>query len=219
MQGFLELEKADIQRQTELGLTALDYRASELDAVTHGFAAGDNVYDFSLDKNVENIEFLVLDSIFIDSEINLMLIFSNGGELVFSKAFDLVEMEEAPFPSYVVDQIREDGNLLDHQSTSSKYCGVLRTAEGPMIVASHPIITSREEGPVRGTVVCARRLDVREVKALMGLTSLSLEMLELDESTESEYRATLEEISEEEPISVKKQSPKLIDLSRCFHLE
>lgn len=53
-------------------------------------------------------------------------------------------------------------------------------------------------------------LDVREIETLMGLTSLSLEMLELDESTESEYRATLADISEEDPIAIRKQSPKLI---------
>lgn len=210
MRGILELERADIQQQTELGLTALDWIVSKLDAVTHDFAAGDDVYDFSLDENVENIESLVLDSTFIDSEINLMLIFSNEGELVFSKAFDLVDVDEAPLPSYVGDQIRENGDLLDHQGTSSNYCGVLRTSEGPLIVASRPIITSKEEGPIRGTVVCARRLDVREMETLMGLTSLSLEMLELDESTESEYRATLADISEEDPIAIRKQSPKLI---------
>lgn len=210
MQGFLELEKADIQRQTELGLTALDWMVSEFDAVTHGFAAGDDVYDFSLDGNVEKIESLVLDSTFIDSEINLMLIFSNEDELVFGKAFDLVEMEEAPFPSYVGDQIRENGDLLDHQSTSSKYRGVFRTLDGPMIVASRPIITSKEEGPICGTVVCARRLDVREIETLMGLTSLSLEIMEIDEDTGAEYRAILAGISEEDPIAVRKRSPKLI---------
>ena len=210
MQGFLELEKADIQQQTELGLTALDWIVSALDAVTHGFAAGDDVYDFSLDKHVENIEPLVLDSMFIDSKINLMLIFSNEGELIFSKAYDLVNKEEAPFPSHVGDVISDSGDLLDHQSTTSKYCGVLRTAEGPMIVASRPIITSKEEGPIRGTMVCARRLDVQEIEALMEFTSLSLEIIELDEATEAEYQATLEDISEEDPIAIIKQSPKLI---------
>jgi signal transduction histidine kinase len=210
MQGFLELERADIQQQTELGLTALDWMVSELDAVTHSFAAGDDVYDFSLNKNVENIETLVLDSTFIDSKINLMLIFSDEGELVFSKAYDLVEMEEAPFPRRVGDQISENGGLLTHQSTTSKYCGVMRTAEGPMIVSSRPIITSDEEGPIRGTMVCARRLDAQEIKTLMGLTSLSLEILEIDEATEAKYRAALTEISEEDPMAISKQSPKLI---------
>jgi len=210
MQGFLELEKADIQQQAELGLTALDYRISELDAATHGFAADDDVYDFIQEKNLDNIGSLVHDSTFMDSEINLMLIFSNEGKLVFSKAFDLVDAEEAPFPGYVGDEIRENGDLLNHQSTTSKYYGMLRTSEGPMIVASRPIITSKEEGPVRGTLVCARRLDVREIETLMGLTSLSLEIMELDEDTEAEYRATLADISEEDPIAIRKRSPKLI---------
>ena len=210
MQGFLELEKTDIQQQAELGLTALDHRVSELDAATHGLAADDDMYDFSFEFNVEDIESLVLDSTFIGSEINLMQIFSNEGELVFSKAFDLVEIEEAPVPSNVGDQIRENGDLLNHQSVTSKYYGIIRTSEGPMIVASRPIITSKEAGPIRGTMVCARRLDVREIEILMGLTSLSLEITELDEATEAEYRATLEEISEEDPIAIRKQSPKLI---------
>jgi signal transduction histidine kinase len=210
MQGFLELEKAEIQRQTELGMTAMDWMVSELDAVTHDFAAGDDMYDFIQEKNMANIESLVLDSTFIGSEINLMLIFSDEGELVFSKAFDLGDMEENLVHIHVGEQIRESGALLNHQSISNKYCGVLRTSEGPMIVASRPIITGREEGPVRGTVVCARRLDVEDIQTLMGLTSLSLEILELDESTESEYRATLAEISEEEPIAVERQSPRLV---------
>jgi signal transduction histidine kinase len=86
----------------------------------------------------------------------------------------------------------------------------MRTAEGPMIVSSRPIITSDEEGPIRGTMVCARRLDAQEIKTLMGLTSLSLEILEIDEATEAKYRAALTEISEEDPMAISKQSPKLI---------
>ena len=141
MQGFLELEKADIQQQAELGLTALDYRISELDAATHGFAADDDVYDFIQEKNLDNIGSLVHDSTFMDSEINLMLIFSNQGELVFSKAFDLVDAEEALFPGYVGDEIRENGDLLNHQSTTSKYYA--RASTSPLCSAkASPSYTS-----------------------------------------------------------------------------
>ena len=210
MQGFLELESTDIQQQTELGLTALDYRVSELDAATHGFAASDDMYDFMGDGNFENIEALVIDSTFIDSEVDLMLIFSDEDELIFGKAFDLVEMVEVPFPSYVGDHIQGNEGLLDHQSISSSNYGILKTSEGPIAVASRPIITGKREGPVRGTMVCARRIDEKEIGTLMGLTSLSLEIFLLDEATEAEYRDTIGDISENIPVAVKRQSQMLI---------
>ena len=211
MQGFLELEKEDIQEKTELGLTALNYRVSELDAHTHGLATRDEVYDFVQAGYGEGIEPLVRDSTFIDSEIDLMLIFSNEGELIYSKAFDLNDLEAAPSPSDVVEEIREERDLMIHQNTSSSHQGVLRTEEGPIIVASHPVVTSEGEGPVKGTMVCARRLDGREIETLMGLTSISLAILELDETTEGVYRDAIEEISEEAPIAVEQLSPKLME--------
>jgi len=210
MQGFLELEQADIQQQTELGLTALKYRISELDAATRGFAADDDMYDAVREKNVEDIGSLIPDASLLDSEIDLILIFSNQGEQVFGKAFDLVDVEEAPLPTYVDDEIRGNGDLLGHQSTTGRSHGILRTSEGPIIVSSRPVVTGDEEGPIQGTMVCARRFNLREVETLMGLTSLSLEILVLDEGTEDGYHAALEDISEEDPIAVMKESPRLI---------
>ena len=210
MQGFLELERTDIRQQMERGLTALEYRVSDLDAVTHGLAASNDLYGFMDDGEVDVIETLVIDSTFIDSEINLMFIFSLGGELAFSKAFDLVEKVEIPLPNTLSDQIRGEVKLLDHQSTVSRNYGVLRTDEGPMIVASRPIITGKKEGPIRGTLVCVRRVDAKETSTLMGLTSLSLEILEMNEATEADYGDTIGVITESAPVVVNKESEVLI---------
>jgi signal transduction histidine kinase len=181
MKGFLEIEDSNIRRQTELGLKSLDLRIDELDQTTHGFAARDDTYYYVESGLKHFINELLLSSTFIDYEINFMAFLNSEQDIIYSKAFNLVELKNIPFPRSVREAIEQHGVLKDHTETDDRVSGILMTLDGPILLSSRPIITTEESGPIIGTLICGRYLDFLEVEKLMESTFLSLEVIDVND--------------------------------------
>ncbi|WP_329609980.1 putative bifunctional diguanylate cyclase/phosphodiesterase [Microaerobacter geothermalis] len=54
----------------------------------------------------------------------------------------------------------------------SEIKGIVLLPEGPILVASKPVLTSRYEGPIRGTLIMARNLDEDEIRYLSQQTEM-----------------------------------------------
>jgi len=181
MKGFVDIEDANIRRQTELGLKTLDLRIDELDHTTHGFAARDDTYYYVESGLKHFINELLLSSTFIDYEIGFMVFLDDEGDTLTSKAFDLVELKNVPFPASISEAIEQHSVLRYHAGTNSAVSGILATRDGPVVLSSRPIITTEKSGPIIGTLICGRFLDVLEVEAIKGSTFLSLEIVDIDD--------------------------------------
>ncbi len=181
MKGFVDIEDTNIRRQTELGLKALDLRINELDQTTHGFAARDDTYYYVESGLKHFINELLLSSTFIDYEISFMAFLNDEGEIITSKAFDLVELKNVPFPASIGEAIERHSVLKNHTGTNSAVSGILTTPDGPVILSSRPIITTEKSGPIIGTLICGRYLDILEVEVIKGSTFLSLEILDIND--------------------------------------
>jgi len=181
MKGFVDIEDTNIRRQTELGLKALDLRIDELDQTTHGFAARDDTYYYVESGLKHFINELLLSSTFIDYEISFMVFYNDNGDIITSKAFDLVDLKNVPFPESISVAVEQHSILKTHTSTSSAVSGILNTQDGPIVLSSRPIITTEKSGPIIGTLICGRYLDFLEVEAIKGSTFLSLEIVDVND--------------------------------------
>jgi sensor domain CHASE-containing protein len=182
MKGFVDIEDSNIRRQTELGLKTLDLRIDELDQITHGFAARDDTYYYIESGLKHFINELLRSSTFIDYEISFMAFLNGEGDIVCSKAFNLVELKNVPFPSSISEAINQHSVLKNHTETDSKLSGIMMTTDGPILLSSRPIITTEESGPIIGTLICGRYLDFLEVEKLKESTFLSLEILDVNDN-------------------------------------
>lgn len=181
MKGFLEIEDSNIKRQTELGLKSLDLRIDELDQTTHGFAARDDTYYYIESGLKHFINELLLSSTFIDYEINFMAFLNGEGDIICSKAFNLVELKNIPFPGSIREAIEQHSVLKNYNETDNGVSGILMTLDGPILLSSRPVITTEESGPIIGTLICGRYLDFLEVEKLKESTFLSLEVIDVND--------------------------------------
>jgi len=181
MKGFIDIEDINIRRQTELGLKALDLRIDELDQTTHGFAARDDTYYYVESGLKHFINELLLSSTFIDYEISFMVFLDDEGDIITSKAFDLVELKNVPFPASIREVIEQNSILKNHTGINSAVSGILATRDGPVVLSSRPIITTEKSGPIIGTLICGRHLDLLEVEAIKGSTFLSIEIVDIND--------------------------------------
>src|SRR5205085_6387549 len=77
--------------------------------------------------------------------------------------------------------------------------GVIVLSEGPLLLASRPILTSENQGPAKGTLIMGRWLDAGEIEQLAQTTHLSLSVLPL--KSDSQPRVHL---STDTPIAIER---------------
>jgi sensor domain CHASE-containing protein len=137
-----------------------------LGSTTGYWAARDDTYAFIKDINSDYIRSNIADRTFTALGINLMLFMNSYGRIVYAKAYDPQSRNLTQVPDGLQEQLSLYGfcpGCLDKQSI---YSGIILLSDGPMLIVSHPILTSNREGPSRGRLIMGRYLDAAEVKKL-----------------------------------------------------
>lgn len=181
MDSFAELEVQNTTNNVERALNALDEDIAGLDTMTNDWATWDDTYRFIEDRNEEYIAVNPTDEGMMALRVNVMLFINSSGEIVYSKGFDFENEQEEIVPQSLITHLTADSLLLNHPDSKSSISGILLLPEGPMLIASEPILTSDGEGPVRGSLVWGRYLDATEVSGLAETTRLSLTVHQLSE--------------------------------------
>jgi signal transduction histidine kinase len=211
LESYAELERQSTHRDVERVVTAYSQELSSLDTTVTDWAAWDDTYAFIADPDEEYIRSNLTDSTFIELGLNLMLYIDSSGRTVFGKAFDLGKEEEIPVPQSVSTYLTDHDFLATHQDTESSYVGTIVLPEGPMIICSHPILTSEDEGPVRGTLIMGHYLDAARIDQLAEFTLLSITLREFnDPRIPADFSAACSSISAASPVFVQPLSEKSI---------
>jgi PAS domain S-box-containing protein len=160
--------------------SALNEQVEELDAIVGDWAPWDATYEFINDGNSSFIEGNLTNATFTNLVVELMLYIDNSGKVVYGKMVDLESGKEIAIPEDIYNEIQAGSPLLSHADLSSRISGILALPSGPMIIASQPILTSLNEGPIRGTLIMGRRLDEDEIARLSERTQLAVAVFPYD---------------------------------------
>ncbi len=213
LDSFAELEKQNTCRNVERILSALSDELSNLNHLTGDWAGWDDTYAFIEDANDDYIKSNLGDETFIELKLNIMLFINSSSQIIFDKGFDLKNRKEIPIPKSLQEHISANSLLVCHPDTKSSITGIILLPEGPMLVASRPILTSEEKGPIRGVLIMGRYLDSAKIKHLAEKTHLSLTVRSLnDPQMPPDFQAVLSVLSESEevPILVRPLSTKSV---------
>jgi len=180
LDSFASLEEQITSQNVRRAVNAIFDDLKTLDALAGDYAEWDDTYAFVEDHNPAYEEANFFDDNFIDLHVNLMLIYDSAGQLVFAKNIDLETGTEVPVPAALQPHLQPDSPLLRHTSLTSQVSGLLLLPDIPLLVSSRPILTSQDEGPIRGTFIMGRFLNAAEVERLSGLTDLSLSLQRFD---------------------------------------
>lgn len=198
--SFDELEDKNTRQNIERAVNSYNDHLADLDTILFDWSSWDDTYEFVEDLNADYIDSNLVDTSFTGIPLNLIVYLNSSGEMVYSKAFDLEEEEEIPLPSGLVGHLGDDSALAVHTNVESSTTGVLLLDEGPMMIASRPILNSEIEGPIRGTMIMGRYLDSAEVETLAALTELSLAVHQLDDpKMPADFETARSALSQEEP--------------------
>jgi PAS domain S-box-containing protein len=178
----VKTDQKHMQEDVERFQEALSLELSNLDSIVNDWASWDDTYAFIEDNNTDYVSSNLVDGTFTNLKLNLMLFVNSSDQFVFGKAFDLLDETEVHLPESLVGHISDWTVLLDHSSAGSYVKGIILLAEGPMLVASRPILPSDDEGPIRGALIMGRYLDSERIGYLSLVTHLSLATYVLGDS-------------------------------------
>ena len=181
LDSFARLEGQATEREVQSALNALDNQLRELDTTADDWAAWDDTYRFMLTRDPAYLESNLVDDTFVTLRLNALLLVAPSGEVIFGKAFDLQEGEETSVTQSLLDHLSPEGLLSPAGEPGSHVEGILSLPEGPMLVASRPILTSQDEGPMRGWLIMARYLDSAETEHLAEVADSSLNIQRFDD--------------------------------------
>ncbi|MFP5212379.1 MAG: CHASE4 domain-containing protein [Acidobacteriota bacterium] len=181
--GFLKLEERYAKENVHRVLQAVSTMTSNLNGKTGTWSNWDDLYDFVREPNPEFVLANASDTAFKDMRIDLLAVLDEAGHPVFLKAHNFDTNQDESIPEDFLRQIQPGSLLQNHLDTHSYRAGILLLNNGPMLVASRPVLTSRGEGPIRGTVILGAYLDEVELNRLRSITRLDIGLLSFHDAT------------------------------------
>ena len=204
LSSFTELEKQNTRLNVERATDAIFYNLSTLNSTVGDWATWDDTYAFIEDANDNYIRSNLLDETFPGIGINLILYINSAGRIVFEKNFDLQNNTEITVPDSIREHLTANSLILSHQNEKSSVSGIVQLPEGPMLIASRPILTSEGKGPIRGTLIMGRYLDSEKIQRLAETTHLSLSVERVNDlQMLPDFQSALSSLSVEAPIFVR----------------
>ncbi|MEW6236511.1 MAG: CHASE4 domain-containing protein [Candidatus Omnitrophota bacterium] len=180
--SFLNLERNEAQQDIDRCAGALDREIHHLDLYAYDWAAWDDTYRFVEDANKEYLQSNLNTPTFTDSRTNLIYIFNNEGKVVFGKIIDLETEEPIEIAEFPTGQWPSSHPLLGHKDLDSAFTGIYMTQAGPCLIASRPIITSKDEGPIKGTLIMGRLLTASIIETIREQTRVDLQLWPIREN-------------------------------------
>jgi PAS domain S-box-containing protein len=146
------------------------------------------------------IESNLVNTTFINLNLNMILFFNSSGKLAFGKMYDTSNKTSITLDDATIEQVVANEHLFTNSSTKSEE-GLILLNGSPMLVAASPILPSSQEGPSHGTLIMGRYLDESELASLSSSTGLPLSISLLTNSQSgSDFQSAEKHLSVENPI-------------------
>src|SRR5665647_2058072 len=168
MGNYGQLERNDVQDALDATRYSLERSVAEMNETARDYAAWNDTYSFVVDNNTNYIADNLVGTTFENLRLNIVLIENTDGKMVFAQAYDLANGSFVALPNDLDRLTSTSSPLFFHNESAQTSTGMLYTANGSLLVASQPIVTSAGTGPIHGTLIFGRYLTPDVMEAIAG---------------------------------------------------
>jgi len=207
---FAVYENDQVRSHVERASTALENELDQLSTIARDDAQWDAAYNFVVHGDRRFLEENFPSSAYVTMRLHLIEYVNASGQVIFQGPPGAEEVESR-IPSGIQEKIGRAGLLVSQSAATGAATGIVVLPDGPMMVASSPILPSSGEGPSRGTLILGRRLDANEVHRLSLLTRMDLQVYRLDDpALPADARAVQAQLSRLTPIVSRAEDENFI---------
>ncbi|HPO16994.1 MAG TPA: CHASE4 domain-containing protein [Candidatus Hydrogenedentes bacterium] len=209
MQSALEIERQEVYKDTQRAINTLINEADALATFVNDYSAWDDTYEYMETRDENYVTSNLVAETYITSHLNLFLLLDTEGKACHAENFDLIKKEFKPLPRDLLEHCVPADILLRHNSPVSVHRGIILLEEGPMIIASRPVVTTAQQGPIRGTLIMGRLLDDTVTNRLSSITQSTLAFYRVDRpGMPGDARTALERLSPQNPFTLIPENNK-----------
>lgn len=170
----------------------------------------DDTYKFAVDKNTTYIASNFSDQTFLNLAINLIVIVSPGGDIIYGEEFTQNDIRIVDVPSGFREVLRTFPMLYQHDTETSEQIGLVELPSGIMLIASRPLVKSDGSGSMRGSVIFGKYLGKRLQDQFAKTAHLSLEFFPTSQPLSSHIRDIFSQFTSETSIVVHNHTSEQI---------
>lgn len=209
--NFSELEKEAVRENVQRVLDAFADDIGKLNFTAKDWSNWDDTYAYVKDHNESYFTANLNENSIAIIKLNIIEYVDSSGRVVFGTEMDLETKKKIPVPESFAQFLSLHPELTKHTDVNSAIAGVAVLPEGPLLIASRPILTSQSEGPIRGTLIFGRYYDQHLLKVLSERTRFKIEMrIYRDPKLPNAFQKARTLLSNENPTVIEILEPNLI---------
>jgi hypothetical protein len=209
--GFARIEERDSRQNVARVSDALKEEISKLNFTARDWAEWDDTYRFMADGNAAFRKSNLNDSSQLNLSLNASAMVRPSGQILFDQGYDLKQKRSVPLLPSFKKLIAPGAVLLQHRNIRDVHQGFVVLPEGPMLIAARPILTSANQGPIRGTLVFGRFLNEAVIHRLAEVTHLPLQIRPLNApDLPQDFRAAKATLNQQRPVWINAKNRSTI---------
>ena len=178
LHSFSNLEEQYLLRDINQVKNSIDVLVENLNTLDQDWASWDDTYGFMQNRNQDFIDVNLVDQTFAGLELNFMLFVDTSGKLVYGRAYDLENDTFVPVSDELLTTLIGSG-LIQQNNNESSISGIVILPENPALVSSQPVLTSMDEGPIRGSLIMGRYINDEVINKLSNTTDFNISLYPL----------------------------------------
>ena len=179
---FVALEQAIAERNMQRVVEAINSVIDNLDGVVNDYAKWDVTYNYAKMQNIDYIEQNITPDGLERMRICLLGIYDDRNNNLVESFYDFDTDRLGPAGDLAFSRIDPSGRLRTFSDRDAVVKGILLSEQGPILVASRPILKTSGEGPIAGAFTFGRLFDLVTTQSLRQQTRVDFRVTVLDEN-------------------------------------
>ncbi len=177
--GFERVEREQVLRNLNRAVDAIANNQQKLLTDVADWSFWGETYNFVLDHNPEYMENNLNPDGVTGQALNYLLFFDRKNRLVQATGYDIESQEELPVPKRLLEILKPGSQLIGGKELEGK-SGIVMLPEGPLMLASRPVLKDDRSGPQAGTLVFAYFIDEPKVKEIAEVAHVNMSVYPYD---------------------------------------
>ncbi|MFA4860450.1 CHASE4 domain-containing protein [Methanoregula sp.] len=159
--SYLVLERHEVIKAAGTSDNAMETDLKNAYAVARDYSAWTDTVRFAEGRNPGWVDQNMDGDFFTRFNVDTILVFNRSGELIFARENPDHPSQAGGIPPLEIQKIQDLNTARNILSSSEGSFEILDSPAGPVILASHPILTDDFVGPVAGSLHIIRRIDAK----------------------------------------------------------
>ncbi|MBM4405612.1 MAG: HAMP domain-containing protein [Chloroflexi bacterium] len=210
LDGFRSREETESKRDIERVIGVFNRFLDNIKNTNIDWGAWDEALSFVEGQNPDFISANLVNETYLRLGLSVIVYTNAEASIVYSGGFNQDDGIPTQVPQGLRPLLAPGQPLVSHTGLKSGIAGLLSLPEGPMLITSHPVLTSTEMGPIRGAVIFGRFVDKGVVASLKETTLFNVEARNAkNPSLPGDFRKAIEQ-ADEKGLYTKKVSSDTI---------